>query len=393
MKNKAIRFVDLFAGIGGFHQAICNISSKNRCVWASEIEKATAGVYESNFGINPLNDITKINEKDIPKFDLLCAGFPCQPFSKGGNQKGFDDIRGTLFFDIIRILKFHQPKFVILENVSNLLTHDNGNTYRVISESLKKLGYSIPTKPVKLTPLQFGIPIHRPRLFIPAVYGKNVIDDFEMVVKDNHFRKSKHVKETFSFEKSPSELNIELSDYELKVLKMWDDFYKGINLKTIGFPIWYDFFKYSGDIECYPKWKQNFIRKNMQLYKDNQDFINKWEKKFNYLQDVVKTHRKFEWQCGEDFESIFDCIIQFRPSGIRVKRPVNFSTLVAMNHSQIIGWEKRRLTINEVRKLQGFPDTFKFTSNRQLSMKQLGNAVNVKVVEELLNSIINYVQG
>jgi DNA (cytosine-5)-methyltransferase 1 len=122
-----IKFIDLFAGIGGFHQALKNIGGFE-CVFASELDKDASYIYELNHGIKALSDITKIHEKQIPPHDLICAGFPCQPFSKSGYQQGFDDIRGTLFFDIIRIAKEHKPKIILLENVSNISTHDNGNT-------------------------------------------------------------------------------------------------------------------------------------------------------------------------------------------------------------------------------------------------------------------------
>jgi len=129
-ENK-FKFIDLFAGIGGFHQAmkLCN----GKCVYAAEISEETAKSYKNNYKIRALADITKINPKDIPQHDVLCAGFPCQSFSKAGNQKGFADVRGSLFFDIIRILKNHierygGPKYLILENVRNLVSHDKGNT-------------------------------------------------------------------------------------------------------------------------------------------------------------------------------------------------------------------------------------------------------------------------
>jgi DNA (cytosine-5)-methyltransferase 1 len=391
MFKENIRFIDLFAGIGGFHQAVTNIFPNAKCVWASEINAPTAAVYTENFGIDAFCDITKVNESEIPQFDLLCAGFPCQPFSKGGNQKGFDDIRGTLFFDIIRILEYHKPKYVILENVSNFITHDNGNTYRVIIKSLQKLGYHMPRIPVKISPIQIGMPIQRQRLFIPAIMGDKSLIEFELpphylINKNNR----PHVKSVFEFDKRINDISLKLTEYELYVLKIWNEFRKGVKVKTIGFPVWYDFFHYSGDYEEFPKWKQDFIKKNVQLYKENKLFIDNWKLKYNNLEKVNKTHRKFEWQCGNDIKSLFDCIIQFRPSGIRVKRPNSFSTLVAMNHTQIIGWKKRRLTMNELKKLQGFPDDFVLSTNKFMSLKQLGNAVNVKVVEELLNLVFTH---
>ena len=113
-KFNSLKFIDLFAGVGGFHQALKSLG--HECVYASEINKFAADIYKKNYGIDPLSDITKVPANEIPKHDILCAGFPCQAFSNAGKKKGFDDVRGTLFFDIKRILEYHKPKFIILEN-------------------------------------------------------------------------------------------------------------------------------------------------------------------------------------------------------------------------------------------------------------------------------------
>ena len=113
MKNK-IKFIDLFAGIGGFHLALNKVNGE--CLFASEWDKECQKIYEKNFHLKPFGDITKINEKEIPKHDVLCAGFPCQAFSISGKRQGFKDTRGTLFFDVARIIKHHQPKLILLEN-------------------------------------------------------------------------------------------------------------------------------------------------------------------------------------------------------------------------------------------------------------------------------------
>ena len=131
-KLQNLNYIDLFAGIGGFRLALDSFSAN--CVFTSEWDKYSQIVYEQNFGDKPEGDITKIDEKTIPKHDLLCGGFPCQAFSISGKKKGFDDARGTLFFDIARILNFHHPKIVILENVKNIITHNNGETLSVIKE-------------------------------------------------------------------------------------------------------------------------------------------------------------------------------------------------------------------------------------------------------------------
>ena len=155
-------FIDLFSGIGGFRLAFESIGG--RCVFSSDIDKWANDTYFMNFGEYPHGDITKIHEDEIPNHDILCAGFPCQPFSIGGYRKGFCDTRGTLFFEIERILKAKKPKAFLLENVKGLTNHDKGNTFKVIQESLLNLGYSIFYQ--VLNSKDYGIPQNRERIYI-----------------------------------------------------------------------------------------------------------------------------------------------------------------------------------------------------------------------------------
>ena len=166
------KFIDLFAGIGGFHLALHNLGAE--CVFASEWNEHARKTYEHNFAsISPklfqkgnfAGDITKVNKEDIPDFDILTGGFPCQPFSQAGKQKGFEDTRGTLFFDIAEIIKIKQPKAFFLENVRHLYSHDGGRTYQEIKRVLtEELGYSLQEFIVRAS--DHGLPQHRPRLFM-----------------------------------------------------------------------------------------------------------------------------------------------------------------------------------------------------------------------------------
>lgn len=385
-KNDTFKFIDLFAGIGGFRMALQNLGGK--CVFSSEWDVEAQKTYFSNYGETPFGDITNPRTKQfIPSgFDVLCAGFPCQPFSKGGFRNGFEDTRGTLFFDICEIVEKHQPKFIFLENVSNLVTHDSGNTYQVILNSLDKLGYYFPNKPLIISPDKFGVPILRPRVFIPCVRKDIAEKDVAFIKNFNiHIEKS-FAKEVVSIDTILDlEHKNELSDYDNRILQMWEDFYQGIDLKIIGFPIWQEYFKFDGDLSEFPLWKSKFIEKNIALYQRNKKFIDKWLKKYSNLDWCVKTHRKMEWQAGDQYKSLFDCLIQFRPSGVRVKKPDKFSTLVAMNHQQIIGKLKRKISINESKLLQSFPEKYQLPSSNSVAMKQLGNSVNVKVIETLFS--------
>ena len=169
------RFIDLFAGIGGFHLALSSFGAE--CVFASEWDSNSKRVYESNFGIEPSGDITKIDEKTIPKHDILCAGFPCQAFSISGKQLGFNDTRGTLFFDIARIVKEKQPKIILMENVKNFEKHDNGKTLKVILNTLNNLNYNVFYK--VLNSADFNIPQKRERIYFVCFRKDLNINTFE----------------------------------------------------------------------------------------------------------------------------------------------------------------------------------------------------------------------
>jgi len=162
--NQNLKFIDLFAGIGGFRIALEKNGAK--CVFTSEWDKPAQMTYKENFGDMPHGDITKINEADIPKHDILCAGFPCQAFSVSGKQRGFKDARGTLFFDIARIAKHHQPKVLFLENVKNLVKHYHGNTLKIILRILDEIGYDAYCQVLMAS--RYGVPQARERIYIVA---------------------------------------------------------------------------------------------------------------------------------------------------------------------------------------------------------------------------------
>jgi len=162
-------FIDLFAGVGGMRLGF--ESAGGECVFTSEWDKYAQKTYEANFGDVPAGDITKIKAVDIPKFDILLAGFPCQPFSTIGKREGFKHpTQGTLFGDVVRILEHHQPRGFLLENVAGLKNHDNGNTLAVIEKELTRLGYKYDYKIVNA--VRFGVPQHRERIYIIGKLSK-----------------------------------------------------------------------------------------------------------------------------------------------------------------------------------------------------------------------------
>lgn len=194
VKEKSLKdytFIDLFAGLGGFRLALESLGAK--CVYSNEWDKPVQKVYKANFGETPDGDITKVDEKDIPLHDILCAGFPCQAFSISGKQRGFEDSRGTLFFDVARIVKAKRPKVVFMENVKNFAKHNNGQTLEVVKATMEELGYDFYER--VLNAVDFGIPQKRERIYMVC------------------FRKDLNVKD-FNFPK-PFKLVKHLEDYLL----------------------------------------------------------------------------------------------------------------------------------------------------------------------------------
>ena len=383
------KYIDLFSGIGGFHQAMDQLGGV--CVFSSEIDKYAIETYKKNYNIDASHNVLESDYEDsrIPDHDVLCAGFPCQAFSKAGKRLGFDDeTKGTLFFEVERILSNHKTKYIVLENVRNLVSHDHGNTWKTIYNHLKALGYRLTPKPIIISPHQLGIPQLRERVVILGIYDPDNADKD----LDIHFDKGikKDENNIYSIlEDEPVDSKYYISKYEEKVLTAWDEFYRGINRDVLGFPVWADYFVKEAD-EMMPDWKKTFIRKNNELYNENKMFIDAWLNKYDNLKDFTPTHRKFEWQAGKSIKSIWEGIIQFRPSGVRVKKPTCSPALVAIVQIPIIGERKRRLTVREAARLQSFPDSFIPDDNDQQAYKQFGNAVNVEVIKLAAKKLFEY---
>lgn len=389
---KSFKFIDLFCGIGGFHQAMKSLGGE--CVFASDIDEDCRKTYEVNYGITPVGDITKIEAADIPPHDVLCGGFPCQAFSKAGNRLGFDDpTKGTLFFDIGRILKYHHPKYVLLENVRNLASHDHGKTWNVIHDKLEELGYNLLPEPVIFSPHYLGIPQHRERVYIMCI------------------RKDIGKVHPFTFTKEqiiPCTINSILQDdgeipnikeYRISsdledLINLWNEFIRNIKVEKLpSFPVWSDRLSdldTTEDLSQYPLWKRNFILKNNELYVNNRQFIDGWLKRARKNPLFFGAKAKLEWQAGQTKNpDIWEQIFQFRPSGIRIKVNTYFPALVAIVQTSIIGSKKRYLTPRECARLQSFPENFLPDVKQQQAYKQFGNAVNVECVKLFARHMFN----
>ena len=377
-------FIDLFAGIGAFHVALEEMGGK--CVFAAEIDKNAVKVYEDNFGMNANNDMFKIDPKDVPKHDVLCAGFPCQPFSNAGHKLGFSDTRGTLFFEIERVLKEHKTKFIILENVKHLVNHDNGNTYKVIINHLKDLGYILTKEPLIISPHQIGIPQNRERIFIIGIhkdYCNKEYLEFEMPNAEEY-----PLTSLYDLLDETVDKKYNISEEEKEVFDAWDEFKQTFD--KFPHPTLVDEFGATYDTTGLQDWKIAYCKRNREFYENNKEKLDVWMKKYN-VRDFKKRDRKFEWQAGEKYHSLYETLIQLRQSGIRCKRPEVFPALVAIVQTSIVGKHKRRITPKEASRLQSFPEDYKLHETDAVAYKQLGNSANVKVIQYIAQQLFKQV--
>ncbi len=317
-----MKFIDLFCGLGGFR---IPFEKYGECVFSSDFDKKVSYTYELNFGENPLNDITKQNEKSIPNFDILCGGFPCQPFSIGGLRKGFSETRGTLFFDIERIIRHHSPKAFILENVKGLINHDNGQTLNIILNKLSSringvenqfkdddcLNYNVFYSVINSK--NFGVPQNRERVYIIGFLDQNV---------------------TFDFEHTPVET------YLTDIIKKDDDLSLKINDLV------------ESQIEFHLKQRSN--------YNEIKDL--------NYL--LAYEIRKS--RCSFRFDNLSPTLTAKMGTG--------------GNNVPVLVQQKRKLSVQECLSLQGFPSSYKIEQSFN-GYKQVGNSVSVPVIEFLSKKI------
>lgn len=418
--HAAFTFVDLFAGIGGFHAALSALGGE--CVYAVEVDHFAASTYERNWG-RPggrpvLGDVTNVAGDDpvsdvVPDHDVLAAGFPCQPFSKSGSQRGMEEIRGTLFFNVMNIIKARQPKVVLLENVRNLAGPRHRHEWDVIVSLLHKEGYRISATPAILSPHRIppdlgGRPQVRERVFISATRNDGspdlVLPPSETAPPSLSFASMTPEKWDITTVLSPkgdpdlagTALSASERDW-IEAWHTWVEYYRSENAgaNPPSFPIWSDDWRTTAELDAYlnrpenrhlPNWKVGFLRKNAALYDShNRHWLDKWLLDFG-IADFRPSRRKLEWQAGD--ARLKDCLVQPRPSGIRVKPPTYAPSLVAITQTSIYAPMLRRLSFREAARLQGLPDEFIFPEDQPVavSYRQMGNGVNVGAVWNVFKS-------
>lgn len=332
----SLKGIDLFCGIGGFRLAMQD--NNVECVFSSDIDKFAQQTYESNFHEVPTGDITKVAAKDIPSFDMLAAGFPCQPFSYAGEKKGFEDTtRGTLFFDICRILEYHKPAMVFLENVKGLVSHKNGETLATVIDNLKKLGY-YPHWQV-LSSLDYGLPQKRERWYCVA-FREDVPFEFPKPLGGHPTLRDIVDLDDHSPQLAISKFELDRIDYHFAHCKETERV-------------------------------QHSNAKYAPNTKKGKYGVYSFQKPDGSLRFHVGDPAKTQIQ-----EAFYSCLDTYA------------STIIANRTPKL--WDiRRKLSVLEAKRLQGFPDDFVMPVSDAQAYKQLGNSVSVPIIKMIMKNMID----
>lgn len=412
------RFADVFAGLGGFHVGLSRLG--HECVFASEIDPVLQQIYTQNFGLKPAGDIRGLRAEDVPSHEILCAGFPCQPFSLAGKLEGPTCTEyGRLIDHVFRIVRAHKPEYVLLENVPNILAVADGRFWAGVERRLANLNYASDYR--IYSPEQFGIPQRRNRLFVVAS-RKGLA----------HFRwpeASQDIRPLSQFVSGAVSGYRALEPRKVKVLNIWNRFVKRMDYITSDTVLAAEFGA-TYPIDCHPtkyrswrtfkgafgaslrecetwndalpflphyaaptmhgvaEWLRPFIRYSRKLYSADRRFSESWKRA---LIGVPNSWQKLEWRGDRRYRDIWMQTIQFRASGIRTMRPDFAPSLVAMTPTQtpIIGSERRYMMVREAAALQSLEGLLVFPENNERAFRALGNAVNALIVEKIAAGLIH----
>jgi DNA (cytosine-5)-methyltransferase 1 len=413
-----IKFIDLFAGTGGirlgFEKACEKLDLKTECVFSSEIDKNACASYELNFGHNPFSDVTKVEE--LPSFDFMLAGFPCQSFSYAGKRRGFGETRGTLFFEVERLLSKYKPKGFLLENVRGLTTHDQGRTFETIINSLKNLGYSVDY--FLLNSSNFGVPQNRVRIYILGTLNEEIKMTLQSDVGAADSHKFKEQNGQFSLFSEPKIIRVVRDILENSFPEKYEctnDFVDKLK-KVVGKDLsklhGYRLIDYRGG-QAIHSWELGI---KGECTKAEIDFLNllignRRKKTFGIHQDgksltldQIKTFYK-----KNDIDEILSSLInkgylsnyenKYNPVAgnmsfevFKFLDPESISITLTASDTNRLGivqnGRARKLTPRECARLQGFPDSYKLLDNVNAVYKQMGNAVSVPVIEAVITDLI-----
>lgn len=395
MSPVAFDFVDLFAGIGGFHSALSRLGG--HAVLASEIDPAAAATYKRNWGVTPHGDVRELAARAkavVPDHQVLAGGFPCQPFSKSGAQRGMSELRGQLFNEVLTILEAKKPPVVYLENVRNIAGPRQREVWDAVVDGLRRVGYRTPSEPAVFSPHLLhpdlgGGPQTRDRVYILGTF----------VGKSRARRErpapiiSRHAIDGWDPQKwdldrdllEPRSQRAGLAPYRLDEtervwIDAWNDFLRRTaSIRLPGFPMWSTYWHARMKVDpSAPAWKQAIEEDNIRFFHAHEPLIRGWQDANPHVAAFPLSRQKLEWQAQDSPRDLWRCLLHLRPSGIRAKKPTYAPALVAMAQTPVVGPRRRRLTIREAARLQGFDPDFDFGDQRlTTSYKQLGNAVHV----------------
>jgi DNA (cytosine-5)-methyltransferase 1 len=413
-----LKFIDLFAGTGGirlgFEQACKKLGLKTECVFASEIDKKACASYELNFGHNPFSDVKEVEE--LPAFDFMLAGFPCQSFSYAGKRRGFGETRGTLFFEVERLLSKYKPSGFLLENVRGLTTHDEGRTFETIINSLKNLGYSV--NYFLLNSSSFGVPQNRVRIYILGILNGDIKTKLHSDVgaSDSHKFKEQNGQGSLFFESKTIRVVKNILEKQFpENYECTKDFVKKLK-NVVGEDLsklhGYRLIDYRGgqaihswelgtkgkcteeEIEFLNLFIGNRRKKIFGIHQDGKALTKEQIRTFynkSNLDEILKllVKKGYLSEKNEKFNPVsgnmsFEVFKFLDPESISI-------TLTASDTNRlgiIQDGRARKMTPRECARLQGFPDTYKLLDNDNAVYKQMGNAVSVPVIEAVITDLI-----